>query len=332
MPKWYTIKSQGDKKATISILSEIGGFGVTAQHFKDSLDQLDGVDEITISIDSVGGDVTTGFAIYNMLNRHPAHKVGRVEGLAASMASVILMAADEVEMPENAMLMIHNPWGSVQGEADTMQSFADALRVMQENIATAYQKRTGLKAKQIADMMNKETWLSAKEAVKLGFADRVEKPQKMAAKHDLSKFTKVPDKFGKANAAASGNGVSTEEESDMTMTAEEKQKAEKEIRDALLAKHKEIRSLCAIAGKPDLAEGYIGEDKSTEEVIADLAKRAEDDAKAAAAANGKGKGKPGPGAAAGEVSARHSVEGESDESGVINTSDIYANWNKSRTA
>jgi ATP-dependent protease ClpP protease subunit len=150
---------------------------------------------LVISINSDGGDVSTGFAIFNMLQRHPARKVVRIDGLAASMASVIAMVGDEVIMPANAMLMIHNPWGSVTGGAEQIQSFGGALGTMRDNIVSAYVKRTKLSAETIRGLMDAESWLSAEEAVKLGFADRVEAPLAMAAianLPDVSRFKNAP--------------------------------------------------------------------------------------------------------------------------------------------
>jgi ClpP class serine protease len=131
-----------------------------------------------------------------MLNRHSARKIVTVEGLAASMASVIAMAGDEVVMPSNAMMMIHNPLGSITGGSDEIESFASALKIMRDNIAQAYKDRTGLGLDEIQKMMTRETWLSAEEAVAKGFADRIEAPRKIAASNlGLSRFTNVPDRL-----------------------------------------------------------------------------------------------------------------------------------------
>src|SRR4051794_3430742 len=108
---WFTTaRRAGAPNGEIGIFSDIGAGGVTAGAFHAALTAMRGAKTLLISINSDGGDVTTGFAIYNMLERHPARKVVRVEGLAASMASVIATVGDEVIMPANAMLMIHNPW------------------------------------------------------------------------------------------------------------------------------------------------------------------------------------------------------------------------------
>src|SRR5882724_140496 len=157
---WFAAKAARGAIPEITILSDIGEFGVTADDFNNQLKALGPTKEILVTISSNGGDVSVGTAIYNMLKRHPANKVVRVMGLAASMASVIAMAGDEVVMPGNAMLMIHNPWGGVMGESKEIKSFAAALDMMQANIQDAYVKRTGMDAADVAEMMDVETWLT----------------------------------------------------------------------------------------------------------------------------------------------------------------------------
>jgi ATP-dependent protease ClpP protease subunit len=127
-----------------------------------------------------------------MLARHPAKKIVTIDGLAASMASVIAMAGDEIIMPSNSMMMIHNPWGGVVGDADQIDSFGDAIRKMQEQIVDTYANRSKLPKDQVADMMNNETWLTAQEAVDFGLADRIADPVRMAALIDTAKFKNTP--------------------------------------------------------------------------------------------------------------------------------------------
>jgi ATP-dependent Clp protease protease subunit len=196
MNNWYSVaKARSGGAANIGIYSEIGEFGISAKDFNASLIALGRPTELHISISSNGGDVSQGFAIYNMLARHPAKKIVTVEGLAASMASVIAMAGDEIIMPSNSMLMIHNPWGGVVGDADQIDSFGDAIRKMQEQIVDTYAKRSKLPKEQVAEMMNAETWLTAQEAVDFGLADRVADSMKMAALVDTAKFKNTPATF-----------------------------------------------------------------------------------------------------------------------------------------
>jgi len=112
-----------------------------------------------------------GFAIYNQLKAHRGRVVAHIEGVAASMASVIAMAADEVIMPKRAFMMIHNPFAHAAGDADTLRNAADALDTMTGELVAAYAEKTGLPKEQIRGMMDKETWLTAAQAKRLGFAN-----------------------------------------------------------------------------------------------------------------------------------------------------------------
>jgi hypothetical protein len=129
MKTWYQIKAKSDKPkaADISIYDEIGMWGVSASAFMRDLRSMGELDEINLSIHSPGGDVLDGWAIYNALKNNKAKVTARVEGLAASMASVILMAADEIEIPENAYVMIHNPWGVAIGDAEELRDTAELI-------------------------------------------------------------------------------------------------------------------------------------------------------------------------------------------------------------
>lgn len=108
------------------------------------------------------------------------------------MASVIAMAGDEIIMPSNSMMMIHNPWGMVGGDSETLISFGEALAKMRDQIAAVYVDRTSQPLDDVLAMMDRETWLTAQEAVDMGFADRVEESRKMAALVNTSRFLNTP--------------------------------------------------------------------------------------------------------------------------------------------
>jgi ATP-dependent Clp endopeptidase proteolytic subunit ClpP len=190
--QWFSMNKARAGVASIQIYSEIGELGVSAKEFHENLLALGKPSELRISISSNGGDVSQGFAIYNMLARHPAKKVVTIDGLAASMASVIAMAGDEILMPANAMMMIHNPSGATWGNADEIESFGEAVRKMQGQIVDTYAGRSKLSKERVAEMMDAETWLTAQEAVDLGLADRVVDSVRMAALIDTSKFKNTP--------------------------------------------------------------------------------------------------------------------------------------------
>jgi ATP-dependent Clp protease protease subunit len=180
------------------------GDEVTPKQFKSELDALGDVDEIKVYINSDGGDVFAGQAIHSMLKRHKAKVKVYIDGLAASIASVIAMAGDEIYMPSNSMMMLHNPWTLVLGNSEELRKIADDLDKIREGIVAAYQTKTALSKDKIIEMMDAETWMTADEAVRLGFADKVEKEKAVAAslsdgvlvlngqKFDISKYQKAP--------------------------------------------------------------------------------------------------------------------------------------------
>ena len=171
------------------------GDEVTPAQFKDDLDALGDVSELDIYINSGGGDVFAGIAIYNMLRRHPARKVVRVDGLAASIASVIAMAGEEIVMAENAMMMIHEAWANVSGNKRELRKVAEELERIDGILAFTYTARSGGEEKDIKAMLEAETWMTAKEAVAKGFADRVEPGLKAAASVRGSMLTMNGEQF-----------------------------------------------------------------------------------------------------------------------------------------
>jgi ATP-dependent Clp protease, protease subunit len=189
--RWFDFRAQM-KGAEIVIYDEIGAFGIPAKAFLDELKALGPVAELTVRINSPGGSVFDGIAIYNALKRHDAAITVWIDGIAASIASMIAMAGDEVVTPENAMLMLHDPSGLVMGTASDMRAMADALDKMKASMVAAYRDKSGREDAEIEALMQAETWLSAREAVSLGLADRVEKPVRMAAHFDLSRFRNLP--------------------------------------------------------------------------------------------------------------------------------------------
>ncbi|EHY5880099.1 Clp protease ClpP [Escherichia coli] len=174
MNHWYTIKAAGVRGAAeISIYEEIGGFGITAKQFAEDLKALGDVSHIDLRIHSPGGDVFEGIAIYNLLRNHPAEITVYIDGVAASMASVVAMAGDRVVMPENAMMMIHKPWGISGGNAGDMRDYADLLDKVETVLVPAYARKTGKSAQEITAMLEDETWMDGKECLKHGFADEL---------------------------------------------------------------------------------------------------------------------------------------------------------------
>ena len=191
MKRWFDIRAQAGG-AEIVIYDEIGAFGIPAKAFLDELKALGPVAELTLRINSPGGAVFDGVAIYNALKRHDAAITVWIDGIAASIASMVAMAGDEIVMPENAMLMLHDPSALVIGTAVDMRAMADALDKMKAGMVAAYRDKSGRDDAEIEALMAAETWLSAEEAVELGLADRVAQPVRMAAHFDLSRFHNLP--------------------------------------------------------------------------------------------------------------------------------------------
>jgi ATP-dependent Clp protease protease subunit len=196
----FRVRNATPKVGEIYLYDVVGddwwGDGVTDKSFAAALASLGKVDRIQLRINSEGGDVFQGFAIYNQLQRHPAHIEAHVDGLAASIASVILMAADEIHVADNARIMIHDPWGVAMGTADEMRQRADLLDSIKTSIVNTYVARTGLDAGRVVDLMSAETWMTAREALDNGFADVVTEPVRAAACYDLSRYRNAPRGFG----------------------------------------------------------------------------------------------------------------------------------------
>ncbi|HEM5564973.1 TPA: Clp protease ClpP [Streptococcus suis] len=168
--------TEGDSGRTLRIEGQIAeetwfGDEVTPQVFKNDLHAGSG--DITLWINSPGGDVFAAAQIYNMLMDYKGDVHVVIDGLAASAASVIAMAGTTVSMSPVAMMMIHNPWTVAQGEAKDMQKVIEMLGEIKESIINAYELRTGLSRTKLSHLMDSESWFNAKKAVELGFADKI---------------------------------------------------------------------------------------------------------------------------------------------------------------
>ena len=194
---WYAVKKVEDDKAEISIYDEIGLFGVTAKAFSNELKSL-GKRRVTLRIHSPGGEIFEGNAVYNALRRHPGGVDVAIDGLAASMASVIAMVGEKRSMAENAMFMIHDPFSFAFGDAEEMRKSADLLDTLKETIISAYAGRTGMERKKLSSMMSDESWLTADEALEHGFITEITEPLQAYnsfERFDISKFNKLPKNF-----------------------------------------------------------------------------------------------------------------------------------------
>lgn len=160
------------------------GDEVTPKQFKQELSALGDVSEINVYINSDGGDTFAAQAILSMLKRHSAQIDVYIDGLAASSASIIAMAGDTIYIPANAMMMIHNPWTIALGNAEDFRKLAEDLDKVRDAIIAAYQEKTSLAEDKIIELMDAVTYMTAEEAVELGFADEIEVEKQIAASLD----------------------------------------------------------------------------------------------------------------------------------------------------
>lgn len=185
--RMWEIKNAVANALDLYIYSEVDSYGhfnysdwsyeeskTSADYFRKELAEHPGIEQINIYINCPGGDVFEGTAIYNILKRHSAHKTVYVDGRAASIASVIAMAGDEIVMPRNTLMMVHNMWMCCCGNASELRKFADDLDVINDTGKEAYLLKAGdkLSFEELTRLMDEETWLSAEKCIELGLADR----------------------------------------------------------------------------------------------------------------------------------------------------------------
>ena len=186
-----------DGVGEIFIYEDIGesfwGDGTTAKSFADDLKALGKVRILNIFVNSPGGSVFVGLSIYNQLRRHTARKNVFIDGIAASIASVIAMAGDEINIAANGFMMIHKPMAGNFGTDTEHHKIGDQLTKIGDSIINTYAERTGSPENVIGDMMEAETWMNAEEAVELGFADKITEEVQIAARFDLGQFSNVPE-------------------------------------------------------------------------------------------------------------------------------------------
>jgi ATP-dependent Clp endopeptidase proteolytic subunit ClpP len=192
----FSAAAAGPASGEIVLYNEIGGSGTTATAFRDALQKLASARQIELRINSPGGDVFEGVAIYNMLKRHPATVTVTVDGLAASIASLIAMAGDTVKIPANAMMFVHSPFAAARGTAADMRDLAGALDKIRDSMIASYQAKTNLDREKLVALLDAESWLNANDAKSLGFADEILPAVKVTARFDLSRFPQPAARSG----------------------------------------------------------------------------------------------------------------------------------------
>lgn len=196
-------------ETTVYLYDEISWWGIKAEQFVKDLGSIT-TSTIHLRFNTPGGSVFDGMAIYNAIKQHKAKVIGHVDGLAASISSVILMACDEIRMGEGGFIMIHEPWSMVVGSSDEMRKEADLLDKVEDTIINTYMNKCKKKKEEVKSMMEEETWLNATEAMEMGFCDCMdnddedEKKKKAKAQSilfDLSAFANVPDSLKESKPA-----------------------------------------------------------------------------------------------------------------------------------
>lgn len=185
--KWFEIQAKDDGVAEVCIYDEIGGWGITASAFISAL-KATKAKKVNVRMNTPGGSVFDGLAIYNYLKGLDC--TIQIDGIAASIGSVIAMAGKKVCCAANGFLMIHNPSAGCAGTSEDMRETADVLDKLAASLAATYAAKTGKTVEECAKWMDEETWFSAQEAQDAGLVDEIGEPQAFAAK--LDKFSKVP--------------------------------------------------------------------------------------------------------------------------------------------
>lgn len=200
--KYWEFKNQTSTEADLYLYIEVASWGAgyaahSAQSFKEELDDLGEINTLNIYINSPGGDVFEGNTIMNMLKRKKCTKNVYIDGLAASIASVIAMAGDKIIMPSNSMMMIHNAWTYAAGNSNELRKLADDLDKVNASIRQTYLDKAGdkLDEETLITLMDNETWLTAQECYNYGLCDVVGEDKNIAAKFDLNllnKYKNIP--------------------------------------------------------------------------------------------------------------------------------------------
>lgn len=177
LDRWApNIMAAAEKDNTISVFDPIGvdfwtGEGVTAKRIAGALRTIGAANDVVVNINSPGGDLFEGLAIYNLLREHKGQVTVKVLGLAASAASIIAMAGDDIQIARAGFLTIHDTWVAAVGNADDLRDVADQLEPFDAAMADIYAARSGMDVKAVKKMMDAETWIGGADAVERGFAD-----------------------------------------------------------------------------------------------------------------------------------------------------------------
>ncbi|SMH50961.1 head maturation protease, ClpP-related [Maritimibacter sp. HL-12] len=291
MNSWYTIRARASG-AEVLIYDEIGAYGVSAKGFLAELGALPDDAPIDLRLNSPGGSVFDAVAIFNALQRHEGNITVWIDGIAASAASYIAMAGDEIVMPENAFLIIHDPSGLVMGTAADMRDMAGTLDKIAASMLRGYAAKSGKPEEDIAALMATETWFDAADALAAGLATRIAEPVRIAARFEIAQFRNAPPGLVEAVEAAEPEEAATgsdivgdandvapavdptpppeADEPDSTVAAANTAPDASAIRAEAIAHARAVIDLCRLAGQPQMAGRFLEEDASLDRVRASL--------------------------------------------------------------
>lgn len=294
MQTWYNLKADAGKTPVLSIFDDIGAYGVSAKNFLNDLRSVTG-DEVAVEINSPGGDFFAGLAIYNGLRASGKKITVKVLGLAASAASLVVMAGDNIEMAENSFLMVHKTHTHMFANADDMRETAEVLDKFDAGLVSIYAKRTGKSAEEITALLETETWMGAQEAVDAGFATAVIPALAIKAsfdEHRLPENVRLAFKaqapapvepaptapveapapvFGEtlaSQAQAIANAAGLGQYAALWGADPALRNAEQVTARAELAR--EVQALCALAKRPEMADKFIKAATPLQDVRADI--------------------------------------------------------------
>ncbi len=296
MRRWFSMKKLDDKSGEVLIYDEIGKSwwnedAMSAKHFDDELKALGDVESIILRINSPGGDAFDGLAIHNTIKNHAATFTAQIDGIAASAASIIAMAADTIVMPENAFVLIHGASGFAMGNAQDMRAMADDLDRLDKSIVATYANRSGQDIEKIQSIMKEDRLMDANEAKGLGLCDEIKGAAKMAATYSLrllppnaaAKFKTVieptdereppsgtsvvePGPQQQQQLQSQGPAPTTRNENGGGAEVISLDAARAEGSEQAMSYVNEVNSLCALAGMPAMARDFIAKKEAVDNV------------------------------------------------------------------
>lgn len=272
---WFKVENLADSEKKVLIYDEIGGWGIRAIDLINEINSGNTKLPLNVYINSPGGDLVEALAIFNAIKRYEGDTTAYVDGIAASAASYISMAFDKVVMPENTMMMIHDPISYAFGNADEMRETADLLDKFKNSILSGYADKSGKTVDDISALLSNETWLTAQEAVDMGFADEIIGAIEVVAMSREWNFKNAPESIIKNEAVAALEFEILDEEvvivEDLAVTVEN-QAVDNSL---VLAPSDpvvedcdplEIAKACTIAGVPSMIAGFLASGETVAQV------------------------------------------------------------------